>query len=134
MPLRALPLAVLVIAASACGGEDPVATLERQKRELLEATVEKREFWAQVERKGAAARAARAVEDERVELEGRLAALEARNAGLEPALAEAREVNARAEEVEAEIRRREAELAAKIREAEATLGRWEAASAPEAPR
>jgi hypothetical protein len=126
MVLRALPLAALMLAAGLCGGEDPVAVLEGQKRELLASTVEKKEFWAQVERKGAAAKRLQELEPQRVELQQELASLEARRAAIEPSLSQAREVNRRADEVMAEIVRRETELAGRTRELEATLERFDA--------
>jgi hypothetical protein len=130
--LRSVPLVALVLAAGLCGGEDPVAVLEARKQELLAATVEKREFWAQVERKGEAAKRLKELEDERLALQQQLAAEEARRASLEPNLAPAREVNQRAEEVKAEILRRDAELGARNAELETTLEGWKrAAAAPE---
>ncbi len=124
--LRVVPLAALALAAGLCGGEDPVAMLEGQKRELLAATVEKREFWGQVERKGAATKRLRELEARRAELEPELAGAEARRAAVEPSVAQAREVNQRAEEVKAEIARREDDLAARMRDLEGTLERFDA--------
>jgi hypothetical protein len=131
MLARALPLLALALAAPLCGGEDPVAVLEEQKRELLAGTVEKKEFWAQVERKGAAAKRLQQLEGERAALEQELAGVEARRAGLEPGIGRAQEVNQRAGDVEAEIARRQEELDGHIRELESTLARWRAAGAPE---
>lgn len=131
MLCRALPLVALALAARLCGGEDPVAVLEKQKQELLATTVEKREFWAQVERKGSYAKQERALEEEASALQVELATAEARRAGVEPALGQAREVNGRAETVKAEVEKREAELEAMIRELEATLEAWKQAGAPE---
>ena len=126
MLLRALPLAALALAAGLCGGEDPVAVLEGKKQELLASTVEKKEFWAEVERKGASAKRLKELQAERLVLQQQLGELDARRAGLEPSLEPAREVNRRAEEVKAEILRREQELGAASSELERTLGRLEA--------
>jgi septal ring factor EnvC (AmiA/AmiB activator) len=128
VPFRGMPLAALALAASLCGGEDPVAVLEAQKQELLASTVEKKEFWAQVERKGASAKRLKELEREMLELQQELGASEARRAGLEPSLEPAREVNRRADEVKAEILRREEELGAHIAELERTLEAWRQAS------
>ena len=129
MLLRAPPLAALALAAGLCGGEDPVAVLEKQKQELLGTTVEKKEFWAQVERKGAAAKRRKELEASVARSSSELAELDARRAGLEPSLEPAAEVNRRAEEVKAEILRREEELGAASSELERTLGRLEAGRA-----
>jgi septal ring factor EnvC (AmiA/AmiB activator) len=129
--LRGLPLATLALAAGLCGGEAPVALLETEKRELIAATVEKKDFWAEVERKGALAKRLKELQGEELELQQQLAASEARRAGLEPSLEPAREVNRRADEVKAEIQRREAELAARIAELERTLEAWRKASRAE---
>jgi SMC interacting uncharacterized protein involved in chromosome segregation len=129
--IKALPLAALALAAGLCGGEDPVAVLEGQKQELLASTVEKKEFWAQVERKGASAKRLKELEGERLELEQELGAVEARRAGLAPSVEPAREVNRRAEEVKAEILRREEEIGAAIGELERTLDGWKQAAAAE---
>lgn len=133
MWLRAVPLLAVTLAAPLCGGEDPVAVLEKQKQQLLETTVEKKEFWAQVERKGAAAPRLKALREEAASIQAELAALEARRAASEPSLAAAQDVNGRAEAVKAEIGRREAELAEALRGLEATLDRWKSAGAPEGP-
>jgi hypothetical protein len=125
--LRALPLAAIVLAAPLCGGEDPVAVLEAKKREVLERTVEKKEFWVQVERKGVYHKEKRRIQDERSALQAEIGVAEARRAAAEPGLVNAREVNGRAETVHAEIAKREAELAAAIAELEGTLERWKAA-------
>jgi hypothetical protein len=124
---RGLPLAALALVIRLCGGEDPVAVLEKQKQELLANTVEKREFWTQVERKGVFAKEKRALEEEAATLSGDVAVAESRRAAVEPALAQARDVNARAEAVKVEIEKRDAELAAAIRELEATLAAWKRA-------
>jgi len=129
MLLRALPLAALALSAGLCGGEDPVAVLEARKQEVLATTVEKKEFWAQVERKGALAKRRQQLEEEEASLGRQLAELEARRAALAPGLAPAREVNQRAEEVKGEVLRREEELAERIRELEETLARWKSAAA-----
>jgi chromosome segregation ATPase len=129
--IRALPLAAVVLAARLCGGEDPVAVLEARKQELLASTVEKPAFWAEVERKGAAAKRLRELEQERLALQQQLGELDARRAGLEPSLAPAREVNGRAEEVKAEILRREQELGTRISELESTLEGWKRAAGAE---
>jgi seryl-tRNA synthetase len=128
MILRAVPLAALALAAGLCGGEDRVAVLEQQKQELLATTVEKKAFWAEVERKGAATKRVRELDDERTGLVAELGQLEARRASVEPAVAQAEEVNARAEAVKAEIEGREAELNGKIAELEGVLSGWKAAS------
>lgn len=133
MLLRALPLAAVMLVAPLCGGEDPVAVLERQKEELLETTVEKKEFWAQVERKGEAAKRLKALREEQATIQAELAVLEARRAAAEPSLASAREVNGRAEAVKAEVEEREAELDAALRELEAMLGRWKQAASAQEP-
>jgi len=130
MLLRAVPLAAVLLAAPICGGEDPVAVLEAQKRELLETTVEKKAFWAEVERKGAAAKRLAALRDEEAAIRAEHAALAARGAGVEPSLASAQEINARAEEAQAELARREAELAEALRALEATLAGWQSARGP----
>jgi hypothetical protein len=119
--LRGLPLATLALAAGLCGGEAPVALLETEKRELIAATVEKKDFWAEVERKGALAKRLKELQGEELELQQQLA----------PSLEPAREVNRRADEVKAEIQRREAELAARIAELERTLEAWRKASRAE---
>jgi hypothetical protein len=131
MLLRALPLAALVLAAPICGGEDPVAVLEREKQKLLESTVEKREFWIQVERKGVFAKEKRRLADELSALSVEIGMVEARRAGAEPGLANAREVNGRADDVRAEVAKREAELGAASAELEATLAKWKDAGPPE---
>jgi chromosome segregation ATPase len=128
--LRALPLAALALAAGLCAGEDPVVVLERQKQEILATTVEKKAFWAEVERKGAAAKRLRELEDERAGLVGELGDLGARRASVDPAVAQAEEVNSRAEAVKEEIGGREAELRKKIAELESVLSGWKAASSP----
>jgi hypothetical protein len=125
--LRALPLAAIVLAAPLCGGEDPVAVLEGKKRELLERTVEKREFWVQVERKGIYHKEKRRIQDEQSALQAEVGVAESRRAAVEPELANAREVNGRAEAVKAEVMQREAELTAAIAALEDTLARWKAA-------
>jgi hypothetical protein len=127
--LRNLPLAALLLAARICSGEDSVALLESRKQELLATTVEKKEFWAEVERKGGAAKRLKALRDEEADLRAELAALEARRASVEPSLASAREINGRAAEVKAELARREAELAEALRALEATLAGWQSARA-----
>jgi septal ring factor EnvC (AmiA/AmiB activator) len=129
--LRAVPLLAIALSAPLCGGEDPVVVLEREKQKLLENTVEKREFWVQVERKGVFAKEKRRLQDELSTLEVEIQTVEARRAGTEPGLANAREVNARAEEVRAEVEKREAELAAVVAELEGTLARWKDAGPPE---
>jgi hypothetical protein len=131
VPIRGLPLAALALAAGLCGGEDPVALLEAEKQKLLASTVEKPEFWDQVERKGVAAKRLRELGEERLALEQQLSALSARRTALEPSLEPAREVNRRAEEVRAEILRREEELDAAATELERTLEAWGRAAAPE---
>lgn len=131
MLLRALPLAALALAAGLCGGEDPVAVLEGKRQELLASTVEKKEFWAEVERKGASAKRLKELQAERLVLQQQLGELDARRAGLEPSLEPAREVNRRAEEVKAEILRREQELGAASSELEGTLEGWKRAAAQE---
>ena len=126
--LAAVPLLAFTLFARMCGSDERVAALETQKRELLESTVEKKEFWAQVERKGAAAKKRRELEDERIALEQALADADARRAAAEPPLAPAREINARAEAVKAELLRREEEAAAHLRELEAKLDGWKTAA------
>jgi hypothetical protein len=123
----AVPLIAFTLFARMCGSDERVAALEEQKQELLAATVEKKEFWAEVERKGVAAKKRRELDDERIALEQALADAEARRTAVEPSIAPAREVNARAEAVKEEIARREAELAGKIGELETTLAAWKAA-------
>jgi hypothetical protein len=125
--VRLLALATIPLAIRLCGGEDPVAVLEQEKAELLASTVEKREFWVQVERKGVYAKEKRALEEEIAALSGDVDVAGARRATVEPALASAREVNARADEVAAEIAARQAELDAAIRALEATLAEWKRA-------
>jgi hypothetical protein len=126
MALRLVPIVGLALAAGLCGGEDRVALLEARRRELLASTVEKKEFWTQVERKGAAAKRLRELEGQRADLEQESVALEARHAAVEPALAQARDVNGRAQAAEAELLAREEELAGRIRAAEETLARFAA--------
>ena len=128
--LRALPLAAIVLAAPLCGGEDPVAVLEAKKKAVLESTVEKKEFWVQVERKGVYHKEKRRIQDEQSALQAEIGVAEARRAGAEPGLANAREVNGRAEAVKAEVVKREAELAAAIAKLEETLAGWKAAGPP----
>jgi len=125
----AVPLIAFTLFARMCGSDERVAALEQQKSELLASTVEKKEFWAQVERKGVAAKKKRELEDQRIALEQELADAEARRTANEPSLAPAREINARAEGVKAELLQKEADLGARVRELEATLGGWKAAGA-----
>lgn len=133
MLLRALPLVALAALPAGLCGEDRVAILEQQKRELLEATVEKRAFWAEVERKGAAAKRLRELQEELGPLQQELAALEPAAAPYDAAIAQAVDVNRRAEEVLAELRKRQRELAAQEDELEAVLARFDAGRA-EAPK
>lgn len=125
----AVPLIAFTLFARMCGSDERVAALEQQKSNLLSSTVEKKEFWTQVERKGVAAKKRRELEDQRIALEQELADAEARRAANEPSLAPARDVNARAEAVKTELLKREADIAARVRELEATLGGWKAAGA-----
>jgi chromosome segregation ATPase len=134
MLLRTLPLAALLLAAPLCGGEDPVAVLEAEKQELLATTVEKKDFWAQVERKGAGAKRLTVLRDEQADIRAELSSLDARRAALDPSLVSAREINDRAEEVKAELARRAAELEEALRALEATLASWKSAQAPGDPR
>jgi hypothetical protein len=131
MLLRAIPLAAIVLAAPLCGGEDRVALLEDQKAELLATTVEKKEFWAQIERKGAVAKEMRKLEDELAALSAEVAVQEARRDAVAPPMAEALAVNGRAEAVKAEIDAREAALADAIDALEEKLAAWKRARAPE---
>lgn len=132
--LRALPLAMIVLAAPLCGGEDRVAVLEREKAKFFEETVEKKEFWAQVERKGAAAKEHRKLEEELAAAKGDVDVQEARRAGVGPQTAEAAAINGRAEDVKAEIAARETALDDSIRGLEEKLAGWRRASTPEEPR
>lgn len=131
MTLRALPL--LVVALAAPCSEDRVAVLEGQKRELLEATVEKQAFWAEVERRGSATRRVQELRSEASGLEQELAGLGPRAAAVEASLAQARDTNQRAQEVLDELRRRAEEETLPVRELEATLARWRTGE-PEAGR
>lgn len=128
--MRILALAALPLAVRLCGGEDPVSVLERQKQELLASTVEKREFWIQVERKGVYAKEKRALEEEIAALSGEVDVAGARRAQAEPAVASARAVNTRADAIQAEIEARQAELDAAIRALEETLAGWKRAEGP----
>ena len=131
MLLRALPIAVLVLAAPLCGGEDRVLLLEKQKADFLATTVPKKEFWAVVERKGAVARELRALEEEIAARKGDLSVLAARRGAVAAPMAEALAVNGRAAAVKSEVDVREAELAAAICALEEKLAAWRKASASE---
>jgi hypothetical protein len=131
--LRALPLVAIVLAAPLCGGEDRVAILEREKAKFLTETVEKKEFWAQVERKGAAAKEHRKLEEELAAAKGDLAVHESRRAGVAPQAADAAAINGRAAAVKAEIDAREQALDESIRALEEKLAGWRRANTPEGP-
>ena len=126
MRLRALPLVALAAFPANLCGEDRVAILEQQKRELLEKTVEKKAFWAQVERKGAAAKELRALQEELATLEQEAAALDPATAPYEAAIAQAADVNRRADDVIAELRNRQDALAAKQSQLEEVLAKFNA--------
>jgi hypothetical protein len=129
LPLRALPLVALAALPADLCGEDRVAILERQKQEFLAATVEKKEFWTQVERKGAAAKRLRELDEELGTLQQELAGLDPGSAQAETAIAQAAEVNRRAEEILAELQGRKREVAARNAELEQLLARWGASRA-----
>ena len=129
LPLRALPLVALAALPAGLCGEDRVAILEKQKQEFLATTVEKKDFWAHVERKGAAAKRLRELDEELGTLQQELAGLDPGTAQGEAAIAQAADVNRRAEEVLAELRRREDEVAGKNRELEKVLAGWNAGRA-----
>jgi hypothetical protein len=131
--LRALPLVALAALPATLCGEDRVAILEQRKRELLAATVEKKEFWAQVERKGAAAKRLRELQEELGTAQQELAPLQPAAGPYEAAIAQAAEVNRRAEEVVAELRKREAELASKQTELEGVLAKFDAGRSGSGP-
>ena len=120
---RVVGTALLALALGACG-EDPVPGLRARRAALLESTVEKERFWAEVERKGRATGARRELEGERAALLGRDGALAARAAQIEEARARAVEVNARADDVRAEVAARADEEEAAVRALEETLGAW----------
>lgn len=126
MFLRALPLVALAALPAGLCGEDRVAILEAQKQEILATTVEKKAFWSEVERKGAASKRLREVQEELGTLQQELAALDPATAPYEAAIAQAADVNRRAEEVLAELRKRQGELVAKSRELEGVLATFNA--------
>jgi len=99
MRTRALLACALWCAATAaaCRGEDPVPALEARRAALLAATVPKKDFWDEVQRKGAALKARQDLEAEARKLASDRARGEAELAALEAQLARARDAALAAE-------------------------------------
>lgn len=124
MARLAPPLLLLALLASPGCGEDPVPALQARKAELLETTVAKEEFWAQVERKGIATKQVRDLEKELEKLRGEEQQLHARLVALDEAVGRAREVNERAATVVADVDARLVAVEGERAELEATLVGW----------
>jgi hypothetical protein len=132
--LWSLSFALLAGASALFGcGPDPMIALEAERAELLESTVEKGRFWAEVERKGAAEQALRALETDRTRQMRELAQLDGRLTQLVDAVARAEEINATAQELLESTDAQRAELEAEVARLEQTLVRWGAPLPESAP-
>ncbi len=101
--------------------EDEIRALEAEKARLTESLVPKAEFWAAVQRKGAALKEERALDPQAKELQARIDAAQGELAQLEKAVADARQRDAAAADAERAARERADAAAAALRERESRI-------------